>query len=201
MKLFTKLRDKYFDRDKGPGPADTARWVATAARKKKSYWDDRNLMMSRFVRQGDVVYDFGAGARKLREMLPESCTYCPIDCVASDPSVFVVDYNLGFALPALPPTCLYMAGFLEYIDDLPEFFAQLRRSVPGTFSVFSYTFEISDLIRRKSAGWRNYLGDLAATESFFASHFSNLRQADMFGTEGTRQVIFVGELRGTESLS
>ncbi|HEU0221398.1 MAG TPA: hypothetical protein VFR34_04185, partial [Paracoccaceae bacterium] len=173
--------------------ADLGRWQETA--KSRPGWDARNIDMSRFVRSGEVVFDFGAGARTVREMVPENCRYCPIDCVASDPSVYVVDFNCSFGLPDPKPTCLYMSGFLEYLDDLPGFVERLRRAAPDTFAVFSYGWEIREPERRAQAGWRNDLGGLAAATAFFSSHFNHLRQVSSHGKPGARQAIFTGVTR------
>lgn len=193
MRLPAFLRPKDHSRGTAAGAADTLRWQGVAA--VRPGWDARNEAMSRFVRPGDTVFDFGAGARTLRAMIPASCRYVPIDCVPSDPSVFVADYNTGFALPEGAPTCLYLSGFIEYLDAPEAFFSALRAALPGTFAVLSYAWEIAEPEQRRRGGWRNHLGDLAATEAWFAAHLADLRMVGSHGRRGARQAIFTGILR------
>lgn len=193
MRLRDLLRRRDHSAGARPGAADTARFARTA--RERPGWDARNEMMSRLVRPGETVWDFGAGARTLREMIPADCTYVPIDCVASDPSVFVQDYNLGFALPPGRPDCLYMSGFLEYLDDPLGFLDALRRALPPTFAILSYAWEIADPVQRRRGGWRNHLGDLAATMAALGRHLDHLREAGSHGRPGARQAILTGRTR------
>ncbi len=114
---------------------DTWRTVAGG---EQPDWEWRSQIIGKFIRPDDTVFDFGAGNRKLARFLPPSCRYVPIDVIDTIPGTFIVDFNKEFRLPDEPMTVAVCAGFLEYIEDVPGFFAKLRSAAPRSLVVFSY---------------------------------------------------------------
>ena len=49
--------------------------------------------MSRYIKSGERVFEFGAGRCQLREMLPPNASYTPSDLVARLPGTYVCDLN------------------------------------------------------------------------------------------------------------
>src|SRR5262245_24890999 len=85
-----------FDED----PTDKRRWADVAKGSHSTLaargWEARSLVISQFIRPGESVLDLGAGEQKLRQYLPPSCVYVPVDCVDVHPGTYVVDFNREF---------------------------------------------------------------------------------------------------------
>ncbi|MEO4001292.1 methyltransferase domain-containing protein [Mesorhizobium sp. CAU 1732] len=103
-------------------------------------WEWRARIIAKHIEPGERVFDFGAGNRKLARFIPPNCIYTPIDAVNEIPGTFVVDYNTHFALPEGGFSVAVCAGFLEYLEDVPNFFKNISASSPGSKIIFSYLF-------------------------------------------------------------
>jgi hypothetical protein len=103
-------------------------------------WENRARVISHFIRPNDIVLDLGAGDRKLKKYIPESCGYIPVDCTDQLPGTFVVDFNERFKLPSQSFTIIVAAGFLEYILDLDSFMSNICNQCNGTYFLFTYSY-------------------------------------------------------------
>lgn len=104
-------------------------------------WEWRSEIIAKFIRPTDTVLDIGAGDQKLRRFVPPGCGYVPVDCVDDLPGTFLVDFNKEFRLPEAPFDVIVCAGFLEYLNDIPQFFTSLSKEAPGKYVLFTYLLD------------------------------------------------------------
>jgi hypothetical protein len=108
------------------------------------------------------VLDIGCGAMALEGMLPQGCTYLPLDCVRRDARTVVRDLNRE-PFPEIAADMAFALGMLEYVYDVPRFLRGLRAAVPR--ALLSYHPLDRNIGRdRWSLGWVNALNsaELAA---------------------------------------
>lgn len=116
-------------------------WSKVAKRQPADNWPLlRAELASYLIRSNDVVCDLGAGAQRMRSLLPQSVGYIPVDCIKEHEDTFVVDFNEEFTLPDRPFNVILCLGLLPYLDDLQGFFQNLAAKQPGKFILFSYGF-------------------------------------------------------------
>jgi hypothetical protein len=130
-------------------------------------WDDRNIIIARFIPEGSSVIDLGSGAQSLKTHLKAGCRYQPCDVVRSSPDVIFCDFNRGI-YPAPPEVFdfVVVSGCLEYVRK-PKTFIQ-RVSAYGRTLLLSYNPRMKNESRldRMAKHWVNHLTNKALERIF-----------------------------------
>lgn len=113
-----------------------SRWRAVGDR-----WPTRLALVASFIPPGSSVLDLGAGARALRDHLPEGCEYTPADLPE-------FDMNAGL-WPEGAFDVAVMAGVLEYADRPDEALLRLRELAPLAIVTYAHDW------RRPDPDWNN----------------------------------------------
>ena len=165
-------------------------WTQVAKRQPPERWLRRAELASYFIRSSDVVCDLGAGAQKIRSLLPESVEYVPVDCVKEHENTFVADFNEEFALPDRPIDVILCLGLLPYLRDLRQFFESLVAQQSGKFILFSYGFGKN---RCNNPRVKNQMDSIEQGLEFFSQYVENLTVVAQIH-ERNRRFLFSGTL-------
>ena len=121
-------------------------------------WDERNMIIARFVPAGSSVLDLGSGAQTLRTHLPAGCRYQPCDVVKISPDVIFCDFNQDI-YPEVSEIydCVICSGILEYVRK-PKIFID-RVSRLGRTMLLSYNprKEGESKLERMGKHWVNHM--------------------------------------------
>lgn len=136
-------------------PTDHERWHRLSS--SPTAWDSRSAKIGTMLAPGSRVLDVGAGSMRLREHLPEGCSYIPLDLVARCPEAIVCDLNTP-DIPRLPETDVaVLSGVLEYLEEPGVLLSRLYEST--TRIVASYAVAnaagLRQHWRRRFHGWVN----------------------------------------------
>lgn len=137
---------------------DISRWEKTA--RQTPTWADRNRVIASIVPENVSVLDVGAGNMELANMIPSSCSYQPLDCVAGREDTIVYDFNDNEPPPKLSGfDIIICSGILEYMKS-PDRFMRIV-SGWGTHMIMSYatTDKTPSLEQRQGSGWFNHLSN------------------------------------------
>lgn len=136
---------------------DRRRWIRNAT--EIPSWDERNLLIARFIPAHSAILDLGAGAQTIRQYAPSPCQYVPCDIVQSTPDCIVCDFNRGIYPPADRAYDITIcSGVLEYLREPFDFLVRIK--------AYSRTFILtyqpkglgnSDKMERLSHGFVNDL--------------------------------------------
>ena len=127
--------------------ATVKRWEETA--KTKPPWDERNILISKFIPPGTSIIDIGSGAQTLREYLPTGCRYQPVDLVHSSEDVIFANFNKG-KIPQIDKTfdIAICSGILEYILD-PKFFITTIKNWASTVFLSYAILELNPVMKKR----------------------------------------------------
>ncbi len=132
---------------------DYARWSHNDSLQPN--WDERTILMARYIEPGAYVVEFGAGAQAIRAVLPAGCHYLPSDLVARTPDTLVCDLNSCHPdLPERPDVAVF-SGVLEYINDVPGLFDWLLTRFNCVIFSYATLEHTPSLITRRNNGWVN----------------------------------------------
>ncbi len=165
------------------GGSDLDRW-SDAANLKKS-WGARTEQMAQYVPPQARVIEFGAGKQLLKPLLQDGQQYTPSDLVDRGPGTIVCDLN-GKDLPRFPDQDVaFLAGVLEYINDLPKLAAHLHLDFQRvvTSYVVADVPKQADVTYRRSHGWVNELRADELIAIFQAAGYA-LEHQDQWKTQG-----------------
>lgn len=134
--------------------SDEAGWATLETR-----WDARTRMAGKMLADADCVVDIGCGLMALRDVLPPTTRYIPVDLVPRGPDTVIVDFN-NERLPEFDARDAALLGVIEYVHDLEAFLPQLLQfdRVIITYNHF-WIQDIVRYLRRKptNIGWRHRL--------------------------------------------
>jgi len=121
-------------------------------------WDERNIIIARFIPEGSSVIDLGAGAQTLRTHLKPGCKYQPCDVVKSTPDVIFCDFNRG-VFPELKETADYVvcSGILEYIRNPKEFIGRVSKYARTLLLSYNPRMKGESRLDRMARHWVNHL--------------------------------------------
>ena len=89
----------------------------------------RMVILSSFIDKDDKsIIDFGASAEYLRRVINKDVKYFPVDYVKRSERTILCDLNKG-NFPDLKADVAFMAGFLEYMDDIDSVILKTSKSV------------------------------------------------------------------------
>ncbi len=117
----------------------------------------RAALAAPHLRPGERVLDLGAGAMRLRALLPEGCTYTPVDLVPFSPDCAVIDLNRG-ELPEVEADVVVALEVLEFLHELPALLVQAATTAPRLICSYRCHDAISTRDRRRQ-GWVNDHGE------------------------------------------
>jgi hypothetical protein len=158
---------------------DFARW--SNPEQLRPEWDARAAFAAQFIPAGATVLDLGCGAMALERSLPLGARYIPSDLAARDDRTIVCNLNAGeFPFEAaLKADVVTFLGVAEYLADVPEFFAKLRRTERPV--VFSYCpRDFTAHMDRPAVGWINAysISDIEQILAAAGFHVVNREQFD-----------------------
>lgn len=118
---------------------DITRWEALSKSTTPPTWGGRNEIIKQFVPEHSSVLDIGAGNQHLKTLIPETCSYQPVDCVPGD-NVIVIDFNKENASDVILGSydIAVCSGVLEYIRDAEAFFKFVFNNT--RMVIFTYVF-------------------------------------------------------------
>lgn len=158
--------------------SELGRWRNPASH--QAGWGDRGRILAGFVRPGERVFEFGAGASVVAAALPSGCHYVGSDAVPLRESVVRFDLNAA-TLPQLSGHDLALfSGVLEYVHDLDRlttFLARAFRSVICSYAVVQEATP-EEFARRRYSGWFNDLDQAAFRRLFQAAGYALTRESD-----------------------
>lgn len=135
--------------------SDAKRWGQLKNHSPK--WSGRTELMSRFINDGESVFEFGAGRCHLKTMLPGNCAYQSSDIVKRESDTFVCDFNHR-PLPEFPQKDVaFFSGVLEYVHDLDSFLPAIRKSFRKVIASYVDTDSSKNRLARIKNGWFNHL--------------------------------------------
>lgn len=105
---------------------DRKRWLRNA--NESPPWDERNVLIAKYIPANSSILDFGAGAKTLRGYAPSVRLYVPCDIVQSSPDCIVCDFNRGIYPPADQVYDITIcSGVLEYLREPFDFLVKMRK--------------------------------------------------------------------------
>jgi len=125
-------------------------------------WDRRTRQAAVWLAGEPGVVDIGCGLMPLRDHLPATTAYVPVDIVDRGPGTVLTDLNAD-PLPRFAHRAAAMLGVVEYVTDLPRLFRELRQF---DRVVLSYNHASAQdvlwalRLRRKDVIWLHRLGPL-----------------------------------------
>ncbi|MEI6177402.1 MAG: hypothetical protein WCS43_10970 [Verrucomicrobiota bacterium] len=179
----TYLRSKF-------GGSDKSRWSSDDSLNPN--WDERTIMLGRYIRPGDRVIEFGAGKMALRNVLPEGCTYLATDIVSREPGMLAVDLN-QLPLPDLGKHDIAVfSGVFEYLTDVSAVLSVVGPMVNRIAASYMVFENKPDVVRRRANGCVNDYTEAGFIELFGPLGFSLTDKA-----QWKQQVLFYFEKKGS----
>jgi hypothetical protein len=160
--------------------SDVARWEKNDQLRED--WDERTLILGRFIDPNSTVIEFGAGNMILKETFKFK-KYTPTDIVKRNEFITVCDLNKEIHIDFRGYDVAVFSGVLEYVYDIDNVFRILSTNINQV--VMSYC--CSDLISlsRDKNGW---LSDYTKNE--LEEIFSKYRYEIMDYLEWRNQSLF-----------
>ncbi len=104
---------------------DRKRWLKNVT--EKPSWDERNVLIAKYIPARSSILDLGAGAQTLRQYAPSARLYVPCDIVQSSPDCIVCDFNRGTYPPADQVYDITIcSGVLEYLRAPFDFLVRIK---------------------------------------------------------------------------
>lgn len=149
------------------------RWSSFSEKDAKG-WPKRSIVLAKMLQDCKAVADVGCGMMKLRDFLPDTTQYVPIDVVSRGPDTIVLDLNQQ-SLPAIDVDGWVLGGVLEYLFDVPA----VMNAVSGTVAVSYNTTEFNDnIVSRRAYAWVNDYDADSLEEIFKASGFEIIERME-----------------------
>ena len=94
----------------------------------------------------------------IRDLLPGSCIYQPMDCVQGCDDTIIVDFNKNI-IPDLDRTYDYAvcSGVMEYVDSPRVFLGNVIKWADLVILTYAITDMTPDINTRRNQGWFNDL--------------------------------------------
>lgn len=93
---------------------------------QRNGWEKRAEELVKMIPQDvKAILDIGCGEGIVRKKLPSNIKYYGLDYCKRDDDTVICDINKE-RIPNIPVDLYYMAGVIEYIEDIPKFIKQLE---------------------------------------------------------------------------
>ena len=178
------------------GTADFGRWADAT---RFGEWEERTRIIANMVPVGAKVIDFGAGTRRLQELLDPTCAYVPSDLVDRGPDTIVLDLNKR-PLPDFTRFAFdvaVFAGVLEYISNLRSFVRWLGNQVPIVITSYETAksngrsrARLSEILKRAGAGWVNTYSEQQLVQLFADAGLPLTEFRDWHTPEGDERIYY-----------
>lgn len=146
-------------------------------RNHSAKWSGRSELMSKFINEGESVFEFGAGRCHLKTMLPKNCTYISSDIVKREENTLVCDINQR-PLPDFPKSDIaFFSGVLEYVHDLDSFLPGIKKSFKKVITSYADIETSKGKLARTSHGWFNHLSHQQFIDVFEKNGFTLIEQS------------------------
>lgn len=154
----------------------------------RSSWRGRTEQIAKLISPGEKVLEFGCGEMILKDLLPDGCEYMGSDIVARDQDTLVMDLNKEIKyINEYHFNVIVFSGVLEYIFDLRELIAEVRR--PYQCSIITSYADLENFpVGRRANGWVNDY-----TRKEFISLFRNNGFHVSYFVSWNKQIIYVFE--------
>lgn len=131
------------------GESDLKRWVNS--NELDESWDERTYMIASMIEPSSSIIEFGAGNMKLRNKLPENCTYQASDIISRYPGVITCDLNQEISIDLSKYDTAIFSGVLEYVYDVKAIISRLNEDVENI--ILSYACRDISNAPRLDRGW------------------------------------------------
>ncbi len=121
-----------------------------------SDWKERIKIMAAYLEPGKIVTDLGCGKMWLKEYIPETNIYYPVDYINRGDDTVICDFNNN-EFPTHKSEIAFVSGCLEYIEKPEVFIRKIAEN--NTICILSYctTDNFKTLRTRKANAWKNNL--------------------------------------------
>ena len=117
---------------------------------------ERMKEMAKEIPSGSSILDLGCGLMWLKELLPGSCKYYPVDFIKRCEHTILCDFN-RYEFPDIHVDISFCSGILEYIRD-PSWFTGLTARYSAECIISYNTLEsLPDKRARTKLDWVNHL--------------------------------------------
>lgn len=131
-------------------------------------WKTRISAMSAFISPGDTVMDLGCGKMWLKEFLPPSCLYIPVDYTDRGAGTIICDFN-SKEFPEQKASTIFISGCLEYIKPYDWFISSSCTASSKIILSYCCIDEFPSLSERRTNNWVNHLS-ADELQSLFSKH-------------------------------
>lgn len=133
-------------------------------------WKERIKQMSAFIKPNKKVLDLGCGKRWLKEYLPSTCLYVPVDYIRRSDDCIVADFNKK-EFPRITTDIAFISGCLEYIKDYIWFIGRVTECSEQVILSYCTTNEFPKKNIRKQYHWLNHLSAEKLVDLFISMGF------------------------------
>lgn len=163
------------------GQSDVKRWGNS--NELDESWDERTYLIASMIKPNSNIIEFGAGNMKLRNKLPENCTYQASDIISRFPGVIECDLNKKISIDLSKYDTAVFSGVLEYVYDVEAVFSQLTEEVENI--ILSYACRDISNAPRLDRGWlsdysREELEKIFTAYNYEILHYSEWRNQSIF---------------------
>ena len=131
------------------GKSDLKRWENS--KELDESWDERTYIIASMIEPNSSIIEFGAGNMKLRNKLPENCTYQASDIISRYPGVIACDLNQEILIDLSKYDTAIFSGVLEYVYDVKALISRLTEDVEKI--ILSYACRDISNAPRLDRGW------------------------------------------------
>lgn len=131
------------------GKSDIKRWENS--KELDESWDERTYLIASMIKPNSNIIEFGAGNLRLKNRLPENCTYQASDLISRYPGVIECDLNQNIQIDLSKYSTAVFSGVLEYVYDLDKVISQMSDHIENI--VLSYACRDISNAPRLDRGW------------------------------------------------
>ena len=172
------------------GNSDLKRWKNT--KELDESWNERTYIMASMVNPNSSVIEFGAGNMKLRDKIPDDCSYQPSDIVARFPGVIECDLNEKISIDLNQYNTAVFSGVLEYVYNIENVISQLSPYVENI--ILSYACRDISNAPRLERGWlsdysREELEEIFTSYNYEVLQYREWRNQSIFSLKNNKKFI------------
>lgn len=119
-------------------------------------WKKRISQMSKYIKPGDSVVDYGCGQMWLKDFLDPTCAYYGVDYCDRGDGTIICDFN-KMQFPAQGATAAFVSGCIEYVENPGWFISNIVTHHSKCVISYCCTDNFPDMRHRNSLGWKNHL--------------------------------------------